>query len=393
MPIQVHSRGCAPAGFGQMDVVPGDRVQILGRPDLGLHSVCRSVSLEDPRGKVLLVSAHDGRARSVDASDCVFLDPQPYEVMARNVVVDITKLQSGGARVSLKSMYEQAPVSLLWRFLRRAVLEDDPEKYLRLRLGAYHQEMMLKSRAVWNDEEPRFMYCPMCSADVQASERRIVTGEGECISAIMTCVCLATLCFTEERDHVTFLCTEGWRRDESFKHLHSHAEAGADGTVHDSASVARLFETLAPFLPVERLDDMRRLPPATAARLLRQFGARVQDAVDAETGGVPRDRIETADAALFASAVTHAGVPGNGGPRSSVAEIKAELRCISPRIYCSQCARVLELSLTPLTLGRFQGTYTHRCAARGGACVRTNVWRVVRPDGTEWCISETRLRE
>ena len=376
-----------------MDMVPGDRVQIRGRPDSGLHSVCRSACLEDSLEKVLLMSEHDSHTRSVDVSDCVFLDPQPYEVMARDVVENITKMQAKGVDISLKCLHEHAPVSLLWRFLRRAVLEEHPEPYLQLRLGMYHHEMMVKSRAIWNDEEPRFMYCPMCSADVQASERRISTGEGDCISAIMTCACFATLCFTEERDHVTFLCTEGWRRDESLKQLHSHAAAAGDGIMHDAASMLLLFESLAPFLPVERLDDMRRLPPATAAVLLQQFGARVQSAVDAETGAVRRDRTEAADAALFASAVMRAGVPVSGGQRSSVAEIKADLRCISRRIFCSQCARVLELNLTPLALGRFQGTYTHKCAGRGGACVRTNVWRVVRPDGTEWCISETRLRE
>lgn len=393
LPIREHGRSSAPTDFAQMDMVPDDRVQIRCRPDLGMHSVSRSVSPDDPREKVVLMSMDDGRARTVDARDCVFLDPQPYEVMARDVVMNINKLQARGANISLKCLHEHAPVSLLWRFLRRAVLEDHPETYLQLRLGTYHHEMTAKSRAIWNDEEPRFMYCPMCSSDVQASERRIVTGDGDCISAIMTCACFATLCFTEERDQVTFLCTEGWRRDEFFKHMHSHAAPAGDGSMHDAASVARLFESLAPCLPVERLDDLRRLPAATAVGLLLQFGARVQDAVDAETGAIRRDRTDAADAALFASAVMHAGVPANGGPSSSVAEIKADLRCISPRIYCSQCARVLELILTPLALGRFQGTYTHKCAARGRACVRTNIWRVVRPDGTEWCISETRLRD
>ena len=89
-PFQENGRGRAPTDFDQMDMVPGDRVQIRVRPDLGLYSVCRSACLEDSLEKVLLMSEHDSHTRSVDVSDCVFLDPQPYEVMARDVVENIT---------------------------------------------------------------------------------------------------------------------------------------------------------------------------------------------------------------------------------------------------------------------------------------------------------------
>ena len=43
------------------------------------------------------MSVHDGHTRSVDVSDCVFLDPQPYEVMARDVVENI-KIRMTGKR-------------------------------------------------------------------------------------------------------------------------------------------------------------------------------------------------------------------------------------------------------------------------------------------------------